>query len=91
MNPGIKNLLPAIALFGALAAIDPIAAQSVGFVSPGNLTTTSSQPANLGAVFTANSNFSVVALGVYNIPGILSETVLNLRVPQAVHTPSVIS
>lgn len=60
-----------LALFGALGAHNA-RADTVAITSPGGLTTNvnPNDPVNLGLVFTANSNFSVDALGIYDESGL---------------------
>jgi len=56
-----------LAVFGAMGATDAMA-DTLAFTSPGSLTTDVSpgDPVNLGMVFTANSTFSVDALGIFD-------------------------
>jgi hypothetical protein len=74
----VRNVLLALALFAALSVTDAIAADTIAFTAPGGLTTTSTSPANLGVLFTANANFSVVALGIYYDPPLLSPETVGL-------------
>jgi uncharacterized protein (TIGR03437 family) len=61
------------------AATAGSAAGAIGFASPGGLTTgPNNGAANLGLVFTANDNFSVVALGVYEDPELVSSEIVGL-------------
>lgn len=70
----------AVLITALIATVSPVSADTVAFTAPAGLATNvgANDPVNLGLVFTANSNFSVDSLGIYDQPQLVASEQVGL-------------